>query len=83
MSHDYRSIALNIAGHEHADKVDAVAAELHYGESMHMHDMPQNGKPCSYCWLRAGRAVRAMVRLAGGYGIDGAAGKPNATLADA
>lgn len=38
--------------------------EVTHNESIHMHDLGDEKRQhgaCSYCWLRAGRAVRALV----------------------
>jgi len=65
MSHDDRDQAYKWAGPGNEKYVDAIAADLHYNESIHMHNLgdekEQHGA-CTYCWLRAGRAVRALVR---------------------
>jgi len=61
---DYRALAYEMAGPGNEKHVDAVAAANHYNESIHMHDLGVEKKQhgaCSYCWLRAGRAVRALV----------------------
>lgn len=66
MSYDYRAQAYHMAGAGNEKAVDAVAAELHYNESLHMHNLGDEKKEhgaCSYCWLRAGRAVHALVAI--------------------
>jgi hypothetical protein len=65
MDYDYRAQAYHMAGAGNEKHVDNVAAELHYNESLHMHDLGREKKQhgaCSYCWLRAGRAVHALVK---------------------
>jgi hypothetical protein len=61
---DYRATAYKWAGAGNELHVDVVASRLHYNESLHMHELgarnEQHGA-CGYCWLRAGRAVRALV----------------------
>lgn len=65
---DYRAHAYELAGPGSEHLVDAVAGSLHYNESLHMHQLGdeevQNGA-CSYCWLRAGRSVRAVLAAQG------------------
>lgn len=64
MTYDYRAQAYKIAGSGNEELVTAVAAELHYNESLHMHNLgeeKQQHSACGYCWLRAGRAVHALV----------------------
>jgi hypothetical protein len=66
MSHDYRKQAYDWAGDGNEKLVDAVAARLHYNESLHMHNLGVEKKQygaCEYCWLRAGKAVRALVDI--------------------
>lgn len=62
---DLRTHAYSMAGPGNERRVDAIARDLHYNESIHMHNLAddnvQHGA-CEYCWLRAGRAVRALVR---------------------
>jgi len=63
---DYLHIANRIAGPGHEPLILAVAKNLHYNESLHMHDLgmeEKNHGACSYCLLRAGQAVRAMADL--------------------
>ncbi|GAA0705032.1 hypothetical protein GCM10010193_70090 [Kitasatospora atroaurantiaca] len=60
MAYDYERIANEFAGPNAQDMVRAVAENLHYNESMHMHEQIEATEPCSYCWLRAGRSVRVM-----------------------
>lgn len=55
----YRDQAYEWAGPGRQPMVDAVAAKLHFNESLHMHENVE-GNSCSYCWLRAGKAVRAL-----------------------
>ncbi len=63
-AYDYRAQAYRMAGAGNEKLVNVVAATLHYNESLHMHDLAnaEHGK-CSYCWLRAGRAVRALAEV--------------------
>jgi hypothetical protein len=61
----YEQQAYEIAGPDSEEAVRAVAEALHRGESMHTHAEYQSPEPCSYCWLRAGRAVRALRELMG------------------
>lgn len=62
---DYRAQAYSWGGAGNESRVDAIARDLHYNESLHLHNLGdkdvQHGA-CEYCWLRAGRAVRALVR---------------------
>ena len=61
---DYRALAYEMAGPGNEKHVDAVAKANHYNESIHMHDLgveKRHHGACSYCWLRAGRPVRALV----------------------
>lgn len=66
MPTDYRAQAYIWAGAGNEKLVDAVAADLHYNESLHLHilgeEKAQHGQ-CVYCWLRAGRAVRALANI--------------------
>jgi excisionase family DNA binding protein len=62
---DYRALAYEMAGPGNEKHVDAVAEANHYNESLHMHDLGVEKKQhgaCAYCWLRAGRAVQALVQ---------------------
>ena len=62
---DYRAQAHKWAGPGNESYVNAIAASLHYNESLHMHNLGKEKKQqgaCEYCWLRAGRAVYALVR---------------------
>lgn len=60
MATDYRALALEFAGPGREAMVDAIAPFLHRNESLHMHE--DIGKTCcAYCWLRAGKAVMALV----------------------
>lgn len=59
MTDDYRQQAYEWAGRGREQMVDAIAAKLHYNESLHLHDNI-DGKCCAYCWLRAGKAVLAL-----------------------
>jgi hypothetical protein len=61
MPYDYEQIANDVAGPGHRKLIRAIAEANHYNESMHMHEDIHRNEPCSYCWLRAGRAVRVMV----------------------
>lgn len=60
MSHDYRQTAHEWAGPGREALVDAVAAYHHANESIHMHQDIGSREPCSYCWLRAARAVQIL-----------------------
>lgn len=65
MSYDYRARAYKWAGPGVEKHVDAVAKSLHYNESLHMHDLSDPNDDtgaCAYCWLRAGRAVHALMK---------------------
>ncbi|MEO3860946.1 hypothetical protein [Acrocarpospora sp. B8E8] len=57
---NYRKIANEFAGPGHEGLVEAIAVYHHGYESMHMHQ-DIGKRVCSYCWLRAGRAVGVMV----------------------
>lgn len=60
MAADYRAQAYIFAGPGRELMVDAIARFLHRNESLHMHE--DIGDPCcAYCWLRAGKAVLALV----------------------
>lgn len=54
-----------IAGPDAHEALRVTAAALHRGESIHMHDNVGDKEPCSYCWLRAGRALRALREFSG------------------
>jgi hypothetical protein len=61
---DYRAQAYAWAGPGNEIHVDVIVSRLHYNESLHMHHLGVEKKQhgaCEYCWLRAGRAVRALV----------------------
>ena len=63
MPFDYRAQAYKWAGPGNEAAVDAVVRDLHYNEPLEMHQLGQEGTQygaCSYCWLRAGRAVHAL-----------------------
>lgn len=75
MTYDYRAQAYRIAGAGNEEAVNVIAAELHYNESLHMHNLgeeKQQHDACGYCWLRAGRAASALR-------IHGVQVRPNAT----
>lgn len=75
MGYDYRAQAYHMAGRGNEKAVNAIAAELHYNESLHMHNLGDEEREhgaCSYCWLRAGRAVHAL-GVAGLLGAETAA----------
>jgi hypothetical protein len=56
---DYQTTAYAWAGPGRQALVDSVQHALHFNESLHMHqDIGETS--CPYCWLRAGRAVRAL-----------------------
>lgn len=57
---DYRKQAHDWAGPGREAMVDAIAKFLHFNESMHMHEDIE-AECCAYCWLRAGKAIRALV----------------------
>lgn len=60
---DYRAVAMAwVAEPDHRPMVEAIAKHLHYNESLHLHDMVEGREPCSYCWLRAAKAVQAIER---------------------
>lgn len=63
---DYRAQAYKWAGEGREHHVNAIAASLHYNESLHLHTLgkeeSQHGA-CEYCWLRAGRAVHALAEV--------------------
>jgi hypothetical protein len=50
-------------------EVETVAAMLHFNESLHMHENVSDQVPCAYCYLRAGRAIKAMTDLGDGAAI--------------
>lgn len=61
---DYRAQAHKWAGPGNEKHVDTIAVSLHYNESIHMHDLAKKEiehDACGYCWLRAGRAVYALI----------------------
>ena len=62
---DYEQIANDIAGPDAREALRTTAEALHRGESIHMHDNVGDKEPCSYCWLRAGRALRALREFSG------------------
>lgn len=60
----YRAQAYAWAGSGLTSHVDAIAARLHYNESLDLHTLGEETRQhgaCAYCWLRAGKAVRALV----------------------
>lgn len=71
--YDYLDIASQIVGDneiETLSQIKEVAQKLHANESIHMHQYGKekdNCGACSYCLLRAGRAIRAIHDL--GYRI--------------
>lgn len=40
-----------------AHLVDTVARDMHYNESLHLHDVTERFEKCGYCYLRAGRTL--------------------------
>lgn len=68
---NYRILAHKAGGYGNEHLVDAVARALHYSESIHAHNIYDNGyekpyskfKTCSYCLLRAGRSVNALAQM--------------------
>jgi hypothetical protein len=66
---DYRATALAwVAEPDHRPAVEAIAKHLHANESIHLHDRSEGSEPCSYCWLRAAKAVQAIER--GGHRVS-------------
>jgi hypothetical protein len=61
---DYEQIANETAGPDASEALRYMAEALHRGESMHTHAEIQQDV-CSYCWLRAGRAMRAVREFSG------------------
>lgn len=61
MTH-YREIAMQCVTDPHRADVEAIAKHLHANESLHLHDCIEGPEPCSYCWLRAAKAVQAIER---------------------
>jgi hypothetical protein len=60
---DYRAVAMAwVAEPDHRPMVEAAARHLHANESLHLHDNVEGKEPCSYCWLRAAKAVQAIER---------------------
>ena len=62
MTEDYRRAAERMAGPGRQGLVRAVAEHHHFNESLHMHQDIGSREPCSYCWLRAGRAVQILAQ---------------------
>lgn len=62
MSDEYRRAAEQMAGPGREDLLRTVAEYHHYNESLHMHQDIGSREPCSYCWLRAGRAVQILAQ---------------------
>lgn len=58
---DYREQGYAWAGRGFKKHVDAIAARLHHSESSHLHNLDDVHGACSYCWLRAGKAVLALI----------------------
>lgn len=57
-----RAHAYKMGGAGRESFVDALAKQLHHNESLHLHTLPgDEGEACKYCYLRAGRAVGALV----------------------
>lgn len=56
----YRQIAEKMAGLGRERLVRAIAEYHHGNESLHMHQDIERREPCSYCWLRAGRAMQIV-----------------------
>lgn len=48
------------------EQVEQVALFLHANESLHMHENVGDAAPCDYCYLRAGKAIRALLDMAAG-----------------
>jgi hypothetical protein len=65
MPYDYEQLANNIAGPDCQDAVRYVAKRLHDAELMHTHADIASTAPCSYCWIRAGKAIRALREFTG------------------
>jgi hypothetical protein len=60
---DYRAVAMAwVAEADHRPMVEAAARHLHANESIHLHDLSGGSEPCSYCWLRAAKAIQAIER---------------------
>ena len=60
---DYRAVAMAwVAEPDHRPMVEAAARHLHANESLHLHDVTEGREPCSYCWLRAAKAIQAIER---------------------
>lgn len=60
---DYRAIAMAwVTELDHRPAVESIAKHLHANESLHLHDCTEGPEPCSYCWLRAAKAVQAIER---------------------
>lgn len=59
---DYRAAVIAQVGPGNETTVEAIAEHLHYNESLHMHEGVADKEPCSYCWLRAGKAIQAIRR---------------------
>ncbi len=59
---NYGDLARQWAGTGNDEVVQEIAQHLHYNESLHMHDDVGSDEPCSYCWLRAGKALQAIRR---------------------
>lgn len=76
MTYDYQQIANDIAGPDCREAVRVVAEKLHYNESMHLHEGSERKEPCSYCWLRAGKAVRALREFNGHPSVTDIVGGP-------
>jgi hypothetical protein len=58
---DYRAVAMAwVAEPDHRPMVEVAARHLHANESLHLHDNVEGKEPCSYCWLRAAKAVQAI-----------------------
>lgn len=56
-----RAHAYKMGGPGREYLVDALAAQLHHSESLHLHTLPgDEGDACRYCYLRAGRSVGAL-----------------------
>jgi hypothetical protein len=51
------------------DQVEQVARFLHANESLHMHENVGDATPCNYCYLRAGKAIYALLGMAAGVTI--------------
>ncbi|WP_431897861.1 hypothetical protein [Nonomuraea sp. bgisy101] len=60
MTSYYSAIAERMAGPGREQLVRKLAEYHHGNESLHMHEYIERREPCSYCWLRAGRAMQIV-----------------------